>query len=301
MILVTGASGNVGAVVARELRAVGADVRLGARSPALDAADEVEFDFTDPGTWAGAFDGVTSMFLVRPPAIGNVSRDLLPAVAAARDAGVEHVVFLSLQGAEKNKVVPHATVEAWLRASGLTWTFVRASFFHQNLSTTHVSDVRDRDEILVPAGKGATAFVDAEDVGAVAAAALLDPARHRDRAWTVTGPRALTYGQVAEILTAELGRPIRYPRPGALRYVRHARRTLGMPWGMVAVTTAIYTTARLGLAAGLTDDVRTVLGREPIDFTAFAHRERDAWNPNRTAPQTGGSRATGTDDPEDTP
>ncbi|PFG43367.1 uncharacterized protein YbjT (DUF2867 family) [Isoptericola jiangsuensis] len=277
MILVTGARGNVGSVVARELRTAGASLRSGVRAPAAGAADDVAFDFTDPATWAAAFDGVTSMFLVRPPAIGNVRRDLLPAMAAARDAGVEHVVFLSLQGAEKNKVVPHATVESWLRGSGLAWTFVRASFFHQNLSITHASDVRDRDEILVPAGRGATAFVDAEDVGAVAAAALLDPAPHRDRAWTVTGPRALTYGEVASILSAELGRPIRYPRPGALRYARHARRTLEMPWGMVAVTTAIYTTARLGLAAGLTDDVRTVLGRDPIDLAAFAHRERRAW------------------------
>jgi uncharacterized protein YbjT (DUF2867 family) len=279
MILVTGASGNVGRVVARELRATGADVRLAQRSPTAGAADEVAFDLTDAATWGQAFDGVRSMFLVRPPAVGNVRRDLLPAVAAARDAGVEHVVFLSLQGAERNKVVPHATVESWLRASGMAWTFVRASFFHQNLTTTHVSDVRDRDEILVPAGDGATAFVDAHDVGAVAAAALLDRTGHAGRAWTVTGPRALTYAQVAEILTAELGRPVRYARPGALRYARHARRVLDMPWGMVAVTTAIYTTARLGLAAALTDDVRTVLGREPLDFAEFAHRERDAWIP----------------------
>lgn len=275
-VLVTGASGNVGSVVARELRAAGEKVWRAERSP-QPSEDRVSFDFTDPSTWNAAFDGVRSMFLVRPPAIGNVKRDLLPAVGAARDAGVEHVVFLSLQGAERNKVVPHATVESWLRRSGLAWTFVRASFFHQNMSTTHVSDIRDRDEIVVPAGRGATAFVDAEDVGAVAAAALLDTSAHTDRAWTVTGPRALTYEQIARILTNELGRPIRYARPGLLRYARHARRSLAMPWGMVAITAAIYSTARFGLAAGLTDDVRTVLDRDPVDFVEFAHRERQVW------------------------
>ena len=113
----------------------------------------------------------------------------------------------------------------------------------------------------------------------MAAAALLDPELHTNRAWTVTGPRALTYGQVAGILTVELGRQIRYPRPGIARYVRHARHTLGMPWGMVAVTTAIYTTARLGLAAGLTEDMRTVLGRAPIDLAQFAHRASEVWRP----------------------
>lgn len=279
MIFVTGATGNVGSAVVRALRGAGAQVRLGMRSP-TPAADEVRFDFTDPQTWEQAFTGVQSMFLVRSPAIGNVQRDLLPALAAARRVGVEHVVFLSLQGAARNKVVPHATVESWLRASGMSWTFIRASFFHQNLSTTHASDVRDRDEILIPAGNGATAFVDAADVGAVAAAALLDPRTHANKAWTVTGPRALTYGQVAEILSAELGRPISYNRPGIRRYAFHARRALGMPWPMVAVTAAIYTTARLGLAAGLTDDVRAVLGRGPVDFTQFAHRARESWIPS---------------------
>src|SRR5918998_4556063 len=211
-ILVTGSSGNVGSVVARLLSASGADVRRAdRRAPAVQDApgDRVPLDFTDPSTWSAAFRGIDSMFLVRPPAIGNVRRDLLPAMVAARDAGVRHVAFLSLQGAERNKVVPHAAIESWLRGSGMDWTFVRASFFHQNLTTTHVSDVRDRDEIFVPAGDGATAFVDAHDVGAVAAAALLDRTGHAGRAWTVTGPRALTYAEVAQILTNELGRPIR--------------------------------------------------------------------------------------------
>nr|BFE80675.1 SDR family oxidoreductase [Planobispora longispora] len=242
-----------------------------------DPVQQMAFDFADPATWPAAFADVETMFLLRPPAVANVRRDLIPAVAAARSAGVRHVVFLSLQGAEHNRLTPHAAVEKWLRASGMAWTFIRPSFFCQNLSSTHASDIRDRDAIMVPAGGGATAFVDAEDVGAVAAAALGDPAEHAGRAWTVTGPRALTYEQVAQILTGELGRPIRYARPGLAAYARHARTALGMPWPMVAVTAAIYTSARFGLAAGLTGDVRAVLGRDPIDLSAFAHRERAAW------------------------
>ena len=288
MILVTGATGNVGAAVVAALHEAGVDVRRATRSPTHGEEGEIAFDFVDPETWKGALQDVRSMFLVRPPALGNVKRDLLPALAAAQRAGVEHVVFLSLQGAEKNKVVPHAAVEGWLRDSGMSWTFVRASFFHQNLSTTHVGDIRDRDVIIVPAGDGATSFVDAEDVGAVAAEALLHPERHANRAWTVTGPRSLTYEQVAQIFTAELGRTITYGRPGVLKYVRHARRVLGMPWGMVAVTSAIYTTARLGLADGLTGDVRAVLGRAPVDFADFVHRERDLWHPVRGTSDTGG-------------
>lgn len=278
--LVTGPTGNVGSVVVRELLAAGGDVRAATHSGGrVPGAEAVGFDFLDASTWTAAFDDVDAMFVVRPPALSRPKTQMLPALAAARDAGVRHMVFLSLQGAEKNPVVPHAAVEKWLRFSGIDWTFVRASFFHQNLSTTHLTDVRDRSTLMVPAGNGATAFVDTEDVGAVAAVALLDPAAHAEKAWTVTGGQALTYTQVAEILTLELGRTIRYASPGVTAYVAHARRALSMPWEMVAVTSAIYATARWGMADGLTADVRTVLGREPIDFAAFAHRERAVWNP----------------------
>ncbi len=81
--------------------------------------------------------------------------------------------------------MPHAAVEKWLRASSMSWTFIRPSFFQQNLSTIHAADIhaadiRDRDDIVVPAGNGRTAFVDTADVGVVAAVALLHPTEHVD-------------------------------------------------------------------------------------------------------------------------
>ncbi|WP_166787972.1 NAD(P)H-binding protein [Cryobacterium adonitolivorans] len=156
-----------------------------------DRVEAVALDFTDATTWEAAFAGVQQMFLMRPPRLGRPKKQMLPALIFARNQGISQMVFLSLQGAEKNTVVPHAAIAAWLRDSGVVWTFVRASFFHQNLSTTHLTDVRDRDEIMVPAGNGATAFADVEDVGAVAAAALLNPSAHVNTAWTVTGNEAL--------------------------------------------------------------------------------------------------------------
>ncbi|WP_225755322.1 NmrA family NAD(P)-binding protein [Actinotalea sp. Marseille-Q4924] len=301
-VLVLGATGTVGSAVLAELRALGVPARAAVRrsgQAVAGAAEAVAFDLTEPATWPGAFAGVRTMFLLRPPAVSDVRRDLLPAVAAAREAGVGHVVLLSLQGADRIPVVPHAAVEAWLRRSGMTWTFVRPSFFCQNLLTTHLADVRDRRVLPVPAGGGRTAFVDALDVAAVSARALAEPAAHRDRAWTVTGPEALTYEEVAAVLTGELGVEVRYTRPGVPGWVRHARRTLGLPWPMTVVTAGIYTTARLGLAAGTTDDVRTVLGRDPVDVASFVRRERRAWAPvgpggappDHPAPTTHGGHA----------
>lgn len=281
-ILVTGATGNVGSVITELLVDLGAPVRAAAFSTDEvtgrfgDAVEPCALDFTDASTWPGAFRGVERMFLMRPPHLSQPRKQMIPALETARRMGLRHIVFLSLQGAQTNRAIPHASLERWLRKSGMIWTFVRASFFMQNLTTTHRDDIV-RGELIVPAGNGRTAFVDARDVAAVATAALLNPLRHRNRAWTPTGPDALTYDEVCECLSEVLDRRITYAHPGAVRYARHAYSELDMPWPMVAVTTAIYTAARLGQAAGLTDDVMQVLGRPPVGFGEFAYRERNAW------------------------
>ncbi|RJK98159.1 NmrA family NAD(P)-binding protein [Vallicoccus soli] len=274
-LLVTGATGTVGRPLVAALHATGADVRAASPHPGPGG---VTFDLRDPGTWDAALRDVRTMFLLRPPDAARVERDVVPAVARGRQLGLRHVVLLSVQGADRAPFLPHAALERWLRGSGLAWTFVRPSYFMQNLTGPFGADVRERHRIVVPAGTARTAFVDAHDVAAVAARALLDPAAHAGRAWTPTG-EALSYDEVAGVLTAVLGRRVRYERPGALRYARHARRDLGMAPALVAVTTALHTVARLGLAGGLTDDVRRVTGRAPTSFLEFARRERAAWEP----------------------
>lgn len=240
-----------------------------------DWAEVVPFDFADPATY-GAFDGVERMFLLRPPAIADVDGVIVPALRAADAAGVRHVVFLSIQGAERNRLVPHRKIEDRLRVSGMAWTFVRAAYFMQNLSTTHAPEIRELDEIWVPAGRRSrTAHVDARDVAAVAARALVEVG-HEGKAYTPTGPAALTYDEIASILSAELGRPIWYADPGLLAFWHRLRRR-GMPRAMVGVMLGIYTAARLGLAAGMTDDVERITGRPPTAFPAFAHDARGAW------------------------
>lgn len=176
-------------------------------------------------------------------------------------------------------MLPHARIEQWLRRSGLAWTFLRASFFDQNLLTVHGSVIRDRDELLMPAWNGRTAFIDTHDVAAVAAHAMLNPDTHRNRAWTPTESEAPSYGEVAGIMTAVLDRPIRYTQPGLLTYAIQASQTLDMPAAMVAVTSTVYSTARLGLATRRTDHVHQILGRPPTTMRAFIQRERAAFTP----------------------
>lgn len=279
-IVVTGATGNVGLHVARRLVTEGVPVRIAARDPEsagtlVPGAEVVRFAFGDESTYAATFDGARSLFLVRPPQITAVKKRILPAIDAARAAGVRHVVFLSLQGADRNRVVPHRRVEEHLAAHGPAWTFLRPSFFMQNLSTTHRRDIAVNDEVFVPAGRGRTSFVDTRDIADVAATVLTDPG-HENRAYELTGAEALSYGEIAEILSDVLGREIRYVDPSPWRFWRRIRGRGTAP-GYVLVMIALYTVCRLGLAQRVTSEMEALLDRAPRTFREFARDYADAW------------------------
>jgi uncharacterized protein YbjT (DUF2867 family) len=272
-VLVTGATGTVGRHVVRGLRDTDADVRAGVRSVERareslpESAELVSFDFEKPETWGRAFDGVDALFLVRPPEMTRVHRHITPALDAAARVGVEHVVFLSVLGAEKNPLLPHRRIKRHLQDSDLTYSFLRASFFMQNFYVVHRAEITERGELFVPAGEVKTSFVDARDVAAVGVEALVDPI-HRNRSYDVTGPEALTYDDAAAIFSDVLGRTIEYADPGLVEFVTTATaRGVSLPFALVQAV--VYTTARLGFAARVTDDVERVLGRPPRTLTEF--------------------------------
>ncbi len=286
-IVVTGATGNVGQDVARGLVALGAPVRIAARDPdeaasMFPATDVVRFAFGDETTYAPTFANARAVFLVRPPQITAVKAEILPAVDAARAAGVGHVVFLSLQGADRNPVAPHRRIEDHLRSEGPAWTFLRPSFFMQNLSTTHRRDIAEHDEVFVPAGRGRTSFVDTRDIAEVAVRVLTE-AGHLNQAYELTGAEALSYRDVADVLTGVLGREIRYANPSAWSFWRRMRGRGTAP-GYVLVMIALYTVCRLGLASRVTPEMERLLGRAPRSFRTFARDHAAAWEP-------GGARA----------
>ncbi|MBV0923638.1 SDR family oxidoreductase [Halomicroarcula limicola] len=266
-ILVTGATGTVGSALRDELAERDAVVRAATRSPPGDgSADEwVAFDFGKPETWGAALEGVDAVFLLRPPEMSQVGRAREFVDAAAR-VDAEHCVVLSVLGADRNPLLPHRRIERHVESSGLSYTHLRPSFFTQNLLEVH-GDAFARGEIPVPAGDGETSFVDARDVGAVAAVALTESG-HENAAYDLTGPDALTYDEVAAIAEDVLGHPVEYTDPSLPSFVlREVRR--GRPLAFALVMSGIYTTARLGLAGRVTDDVYRVLGQEPRSVRAF--------------------------------
>lgn len=276
-VVVTGATGTVGRHVVYELTTRGLRVRALSRRPGLGSAQVQtgRLSFTDPSSWRAAFSGAQTMFLIRPPELVNVGRDLLPAVAAARDAGVRRVVFLSVLGAERNPLLPHRRVERWLESSGMAVTQLRAGNFMQNLTGVHAADIGDRDQLVMPAGDAAMSYVDARDVAAGAVRCLLQEVAARG-AWDVTGPAALTHAQVAAALSVVLQRRITYTRPNLLQYWAHARRT-DMSASLTAATSVLYTLARAGIGSRVSEDTPGLLGRPPHTIHRFVTDHQQVW------------------------
>ena len=272
MLLVTGPSGNVGAELTAHLaRCNTAPWRVGSRHPerltdtlAGSLAEIVRLDFHDRSTWAPALEGVDQLFLLFPlPTNTAAKKAIVPFIAAAAAAGCRHAVYISVLGADRARFIPHFTVEAALRHHIPDTTILRCGFFTQNLHrkiSTHGIDIAEHHELFIPAGNGATAFLDARDAAEVAATVLADPDPHRGAVYHLTGAQRLTMGQVAEMLSATLGYPVRYTRPGLLAFALRLRRR-GVGYDTIMFMAAVYTLTRLGINQQITTDVGDLLHR----------------------------------------
>lgn len=282
VVLVTGPTGNTGREVVRALLERGLEVRAGHHRPDEvrarlgDAVQPVRLDLREPSTWATAAHGCTSMFLLRPPAISDTKRTLVPFVDVAREQGVGHVVFLSVAGAGENKIVPHHAVEAHLQRRGPEHTILRPGFFAQNLQDAYRRDIVEDGRLYVPAGRGRAAFVDLRDVAEVAALALCEPARHRERAYTLTGPEAIDFERAAALLSEALGRPVRYEPASVLGYARHLRRR-ALPWAQVVVQTILHVGLRLGQAEAVDPTLASLLGRPGRTLGDYVRDHAAVW------------------------
>ncbi|WP_241494317.1 SDR family oxidoreductase [Bacillus coahuilensis] len=217
--------------------------------------------------------GVEKLFLMRPPHISNTKKYMLPVIEAARIAGVKHIVFLSLLGVEKNPIVPHYKVEKAIQKSTIPYTFLRPSFFMQNLIQQHGEEIRRDREIFVPAGNGKTSFIDVRDIAAVAVKALTEE-HHENKAYSLTGSDALTYYEVATILSEELGMDFTYTNP-SIKQFKEKMKAKGIPTEFITVMIGIYLTAKLGLAKKITDDLAMILERKPITVRQFVKDYRE--------------------------
>lgn len=269
--LVLGGTGKTGSRVAARLRDLGTDVRIGSRAGA------VPFDWDDDTSWEPALRGADAVYICYYPDVSfpGAAERVGAFARAAVAGGARRLVLLSGRG--EPDAVP---AEDAVRGSGAEWTVLRCAWFAQNFSEHFLVQPVLDGVIALPAGDVAEPFVDTLDVADVAVAALTRDG-HAGRTYELTGPRLVTFADVAGELTRATGRDIRYLPITAEQYADAAGRA-GVPAEEIEPLSELFARVLDGHNAYLTDDVERVLGRRPRDFVDYARAAAatGVWSPD---------------------
>jgi uncharacterized protein YbjT (DUF2867 family) len=288
-ILITGATGNVGAEVARLLAARGVPMRALVRNRAkaksieLPNVEIAEGDMDKPRTLGPALAGVDKVFLVSSPEPRQVELQA-NVIDAAKQAGVRHIVKISAKGAAPDALSAfqrwHAETEQYLARSGMAFTYLQPNFFMQN-ALSFAPSIASDGKFYGSMKDGKASFVDLRDVAAVAANALADPG-HEGKTYVVTGPEAFSFSDMARRLSSAIGKSVTYvdlPREALVQ----AMMGSGMPDWQAQGIADLYEWGSTGAEAGVTDVVAKVGKKTPITFDQFARESVSAFESTATA------------------
>jgi len=281
MLLVTGATGNIGRELARELDDAGVPFRVLVRDRARTAglpasAERVLGDLDDPATLAPAFAGADVLFLLTP---GIGTDHVRHAVAAAEAAGVRRIVHLSSFNVLGDPMPAmgrwHHEREQVIRASGIPATFLRPGGFMTN-AFDWLPTIREDGYVLNPAGQGRYAPIDPADIAAVAALALTGEG-HQGKEYVLTGGETFTVAEQAAVLSAATGLGIEVREPATPGEAVRARFPGGAPLALADAILEGFALLRADTTGLRTGTVRRLLGREPGTFADWCKRNADAF------------------------
>ena len=281
MILITGASGNVGSQLVKALSKRRDHVRVFVRSRARSQAIEplgiefVEGDFTKQDTFARALAGIDRLFLLIPSS-SEVEQQQRNFVDAAKRSGVKHIVKLSQLGADAQSTGRfqryHGAVEDYIRNSGIEHTFLRPNLFMQGLLNFRAA-ISAQGAFYIAAGDAKVSIVDVRDIAAIAALALTETG-HEGKIYEITGPESLTHTEMADRLSEAIGKTVKYVNisPDSMR---QGLLSFGMPAWQADGLVEDYDIYRREEAAKVNSTVRDVTGSVPIAFSQFARDYKD--------------------------
>lgn len=278
MILVTGATGGLGhktidvlltTTPAKEIVALVRDV-----SKATDlvkrGVDVRQADYVDYPALVQAFRGIDKVLLVSAVAFTDRVGQHRNVIDAAKEAGVKHLFYTSIQRST-NFVMPEVTesdlaTEAYLKASGLTYTILKNGYYFEGLGYLIGSEVPNT-EIRFPAGKGKVAFVRRTDLAA-ATAALLTGEGHDNQEYTLSGSESYSFHDIARELSALAGRPIAYKSSELAPYIAQ-KVAAGFPEVVANFLAQWGAATQHGMLAGTNDTVERLLGRKPTSLREY--------------------------------
>ncbi|WP_455835955.1 SDR family oxidoreductase [Pseudarthrobacter siccitolerans] len=271
-LAVTGSTGGLGGMVARQLAAAGSAQRLlvrdAGRAPEIENAPPVVCSYGDAAAARQALEGVNVLFMVSAAETEDRVQQHYAFVDAAADAGVQHVVYTSFYGAAPDATFTlardHYATEQRIRDSGMDYTFLRDNFYMDFLPLLAGGD----GVIRGPAGEGVFSAVAREDIARCAVAVLRDPAIHKGRTYNLTGPEELSMANAARILTEETGRTIAY-HPETVEEAYASRASYGAPPWQVDAWVSTYTAVAAGEMAGVSPDIHGLTGQDPLRLAEF--------------------------------
>jgi uncharacterized protein YbjT (DUF2867 family) len=286
MVLITGASGNVGKEVLKQIAQTRVQVRAAFQSEskataARSGVQTVTVDYNQPETLRIALKAVERVFLVGPPTaqLPALERKAMEVIA---QSGVRQVVKLSAMGG-REAMFPrqHAQSEDYIQSTGVPYTFLRPNGFMQNMVNYNAPTIKTQDAFYGSEGDGRVSHIDVRDVAAVAVKALTEDG-HAGKAYILTGPEALTNSAIARILSDELGREIRFINLPPTK-LRDALLSASIPEWNADALLDLQRLYREGKAATVTRDVEQILGRKPINFAQFFRDYRYAFEAGEKA------------------
>jgi uncharacterized protein YbjT (DUF2867 family) len=276
MICITGASGTVSSELIKELELAKTPFRAAyfsnkkAEAARANGIDAVIIDYNRPETLRAAFQGCDTLFLLGPNALNQTQLEL-NAVEAAKAVGVRHIVKQSVMGAADEAfslALVHRPVEKAIASSGMTWTFLRPNSFMQNVVTFMGKTIKAESAFYSASGEAKISHVDVRDIAAVAVKGLTEPT-HIRKVYTLTGPEALTYDEIANELSTVLGRPIHHISLSPSD-MKHGMLAEGMPEALADRMLDLERYFREGQASRITPDIKQVTGRNPRRFAQYA-------------------------------
>jgi uncharacterized protein YbjT (DUF2867 family) len=283
MILVTGSPGNIGTPLAQQLLEQGRKIRLMVRNPKKEdqvvadlrsrGAEVVQGDFSDPASLPPCFTGVESAFLLVPVA-QETAEWKNNFIGAAKENGVERIVNLSVSGASSSSPVAlfrwHWEAEQTLESSGLAWTHLQPTDLARFNVRSILPTVQAQGAFYSTVGQGRVALVDEEDVAEVAATALTEDGHERKK-YVLTGPKAVSYPEMAEALASKLGKPVKYIDIDTTQ-AKQAMIGAGMPDWVADFINELRELEKSGGASGPTQDIQKLLGRSarPLEASIAA-------------------------------
>jgi uncharacterized protein YbjT (DUF2867 family)/ketosteroid isomerase-like protein len=277
-VLVTGATGNTGSRVVRRLVALGHPVRAASRGAVDqgDGATAVRFDWDDPSTHDDALRGADLLYLVPPTGAYDPAAVMMPFLKRASAAGVRRAVLLSSSAIPAGGPGAGQVHQAVADTFG-EWAVLRPSWFMQNFTDRHphADTIRSEDSILTATGEGRVGFVDADDIAAVAVHALLD-ATAPNTDLIITGPQALSYGEIAATVARITGRAVHHT-PIPYERMRERLAAAGIPAEFAALLAGMDRSIADGAEDRTTGTVEAITGRPPRSFAAYAAAHADSF------------------------